>query len=172
MKKILLLLLITIILLSVSCRPKENLPPYWLLFLLGGTSTVNSNNSVNNTVNTPQFSPEGGIYDTNESVTITSTTDGATIYYTTDGSNPSISSNKYSTSLSFHVSTFSLKAFATKSGLWDSNIQSADYTYLCGGGNGCPTGTICQSGICQQVCFSDSDCGYEKICNIEVNICQ
>jgi sugar lactone lactonase YvrE len=44
---------------------------------------------------TPTFSPAGGMYTTDQNVTISSATSGATIYYTTDGTVPSTSSPKF-----------------------------------------------------------------------------
>ena len=75
---------------------------------------------------TPTFSPAAGSYEGTQSVTITSTT-GATIYYTTDGSTPTVSSSVYSSAISVS-STQTIKAFAKKNGLTDSEVATAEYT--------------------------------------------
>ncbi len=74
----------------------------------------------------PLFFPPGDVYDSQQSVTITSSTDGATIHYTTDGSEPTISSQVYSTPLTVSSAT-TLKAFATKESLDPSPINVANY---------------------------------------------
>lgn len=79
-------------------------------------------------VATPTFSPAAGSYSSTQSVTISSTT-GATIYYTTDGTTPSTSSSVYSSAISVSES-MTIKAFATKSGLTDSDVATATYTIV------------------------------------------
>ena len=75
---------------------------------------------------TPTFSPAAGSYEGTQSVTITST-NGATIYYTTDGSTPTANSSVYSSAISVS-STQTIKAFAKKNGLTDSEVATAEYT--------------------------------------------
>ena len=75
---------------------------------------------------TPTFSPAAGSYEGTQSVTITST-NGATIYYTTDGSTPTANSSVYSSAISVS-STQTIKAFAKKNGLTDSEMATAEYT--------------------------------------------
>lgn len=77
----------------------------------------------------PTFSPAGGTYTEAQSVTITSTTEGAAIYYTLDGSTPSTSSTKYTGPVTISK-TATIKAIATKSGMNNSAVNSADYTIL------------------------------------------
>lgn len=74
----------------------------------------------------PVFSPPSGTYNEAQSVTITSTTEGATIYYTTDGSDPTTASSVYTSPITVTVNT-TIKAFAIKSGLDGSAIDSASY---------------------------------------------
>jgi hypothetical protein len=81
-------------------------------------------------VATPAFSPAGGTYDADQSVTISSSTAGAAIHYTTDGTNPTTSSPVYSTAISVagDGTTMTIKALAVKTGMTDSTIASAAYT--------------------------------------------
>ena len=78
-------------------------------------------------VATPTFSVSEGTYIGTQSVEISCATDGATIYYTTNGTDPTTSSSVYSSALSIS-STTTLKAFAVKADLDDSEIASATYT--------------------------------------------
>ena len=57
-------------------------------------------------------------------VTISCATSGATIFYTTDGSTPTPSSSAYSSALTVAIGT--VKAIATKSGMYDSAIASKE----------------------------------------------
>ena len=75
---------------------------------------------------TPTFSPVAGTYEGTQNVTIRST-DEATIYYTTDGTTPTTSSSVYSSAIPVSANT-TIKAFATKSGLTDSQVGEATYT--------------------------------------------
>jgi hypothetical protein len=80
-------------------------------------------------VATPVFSVGSGTYTTTQSVTITSGTSGATIRYTTDGSTPSSTSGAvYSAAVSISATT-TLKAIAYKSGMTDSAVTTATYTF-------------------------------------------
>lgn len=79
------------------------------------------------TVETPTFSPNGGTYTSNQSVTITCTTPGATIGYTTDGTEPNANSPVYSSTINV-AKTTTLKAKAFKAGMNDSATVSATYT--------------------------------------------
>jgi regulation of enolase protein 1 (concanavalin A-like superfamily) len=75
----------------------------------------------------PIFSPAAGTYTSLQTVTISTATEGATIRYTTDGSTPNSSSAVYSGSINVNESK-TIKAYATKSGMTDSNIAQAIYT--------------------------------------------
>ena len=78
-------------------------------------------------VATPTFSPAAGAYI--GPVTISTTTSGATIRYTTDGSTPSETNGTvFSTSITLTSNT-TIKAIAYKSGMTDSNVASAAYTF-------------------------------------------
>ncbi|MBQ7532313.1 MAG: chitobiase/beta-hexosaminidase C-terminal domain-containing protein, partial [Bacteroidales bacterium] len=79
------------------------------------------------TVATPTFTPEGGEYTESQTVTIACTTEGATIYYTLDGTNPTTNSTAYTTAITISETT-TVKAFAVKAGMNDSNIATATYT--------------------------------------------
>ena len=79
------------------------------------------------TVETPTFSPVAGTYTSVQSVTIACATDGATIYYTTNGSTPTTSSTPYTEPIEV-AETKTIKAFAVKDGMIDSEIATAAYT--------------------------------------------
>ena len=78
----------------------------------------------------PTFSPAGGIFNTAQSVTISSTTDGATIYYTTDGTDPSSTNGTVYTAAIPVSTTTTIKAIAIKEGLLNSEIATATYTIV------------------------------------------
>ena len=77
---------------------------------------------------TPTFSPEEGAYEGTQNVTISST-NGATIYYTIDGSDPKTSGTKltYTSAISVNED-MTIKAYAVKSELDDSDVAEAAYT--------------------------------------------
>ncbi|WP_397537136.1 endonuclease [Rummeliibacillus pycnus] len=60
-------------------------------------------------------------------VALTTTTEGATIYYTKDGTEPTKSSNVYSKPIAIQNNT-TLKAFAVKESLKNSQVTSYEYT--------------------------------------------
>ena len=75
----------------------------------------------------PVFSLESGSYDTNQSVTISSTA-GATIYYTTDGSDPTTSSAVYSGAIALEdEGNYTIKAIAVND-YGTSSVATAEYT--------------------------------------------
>ena len=84
-------------------------------------------------VSTPTFSPAGGTYTTEQTVTISCATSGATIYYTTDGTTPSASSTEYNAAITISETT-TLKAIAVKDGT-SSSVAEATYTINTGGGD-------------------------------------
>ncbi len=79
----------------------------------------------------PEFSLAAGSYEGAQSVEITCATDGATIYYTTNGSDPTTSSAVYSTAIPVTANT-TIKAYAVKADLDDSQIAEAAYTITAG----------------------------------------
>ena len=89
-----------------------------IMYCTGGTPTP--------TVNTPTFTPAGGIYYGPQTVTIACTTLGSTVRYTTDGTDPTENSSVYSTPLSINETT-TVKAKAWKAGYDASAIASATY---------------------------------------------
>ncbi|MES2318407.1 MAG: beta-1,3-glucanase family protein [Pseudomonadota bacterium] len=75
----------------------------------------------------PVFSPAGGLYATQQSVTLTSVS-GTTIYYTLDGSAPSITSTKYVAGSPLLVrSATTINAIAVRADLQQSRRASATY---------------------------------------------
>ncbi len=75
---------------------------------------------------TPTFSPEAGAVFSGTTVSISST-EGATIYYTTNGDDPTTSSSVYSSPIEITTAT-TIKAFAVKDGMYDSEVATASYT--------------------------------------------
>jgi alpha-tubulin suppressor-like RCC1 family protein len=101
-------------------------------FLAGWTpSSVTSAAYVIDLVDTAEpvaFSPPGGSYTTQKTVTLTTGTAGATIYYTTDGDDPTTSDSSVSSGGTVSVTrSLALKAMAVKSGLADSPVRRHDY---------------------------------------------
>ena len=79
------------------------------------------------TVATPTFTPVGGLYFGPQNVTIVCATEEATIYYTLDGTDPTTASTVYTEPIAISETT-TVKAFAVKEGLTDSEIATAVYT--------------------------------------------
>ena len=77
-------------------------------------------------VETPVISPEGGNYNTIQTVTITAA-DGATIHYTTDGTEPTESSTLYEGPITVDHS-MTIKAIAVMDGMDNSEVATATYT--------------------------------------------
>jgi len=79
---------------------------------------------------TPTFSPPGGTYASDQSVTISCATSGVPIYYTTNGSTPTTSSTPYTGAISVagHGTTMTIKAIATAPGYSSSAVGNATYT--------------------------------------------
>lgn len=79
-------------------------------------------------VATPSISPSSGKFFPSQQVTISCSTSGATIRYTKDGSDPTSSSPKYTAPFTVSATT-TVKARAFKSGMADSSVASATFTY-------------------------------------------
>ena len=82
-------------------------------------------NKVVHQVETPVISPEGGNYNTIQTVTITAA-DGATIHYTTDGTEPTESSTLYEGPITVDHS-MTIKAIAVMDGMDNSEVATATY---------------------------------------------
>ena len=83
---------------------------------------------------TPTFSPEGGVYTTDQSVKLNSATEGTTIYYTIDGTTPTLNSLKYEGSIPVSETT-TIKAIAVKEGMDVSKVASATFVFCQHAGN-------------------------------------
>ena len=106
---------------------------YYVRFKATGTSLESDNQVLTISsyvapisVATPTFSPDGGEYSEEKSVTISCVTDGAKIYYTEDGTEPTSNSKVYSSPISVSKTT-TIKAIAVKDGI-SSGVASASYT--------------------------------------------
>lgn len=75
---------------------------------------------------TPTFSLASGTYTGAQSVTISDATSGAAIHYTTDGTTPTASSSTYQNAITV-TGNMTIKAIATVSGFFNSNVASASY---------------------------------------------
>ncbi|HEX3073256.1 MAG TPA: FN3 associated domain-containing protein, partial [Ignavibacteriales bacterium] len=80
------------------------------------------------TVKALAFTPEGGQYDADQTVTITTATEGAEIYYTLDGKAPSYKSTLYTAAISVPLNT-TLKAIAYAPGKVRAKATSAAYLH-------------------------------------------
>ncbi|MCQ2307677.1 MAG: chitobiase/beta-hexosaminidase C-terminal domain-containing protein [Bacteroidales bacterium] len=79
-------------------------------------------------VSKPEFSIAAGTYTEPFEVSISCSTDGATIYYTTDGTEPTAGGSVYSEPIAVSTTT-TIKAFAVKAGMDDSEVATATYTF-------------------------------------------
>ena len=82
----------------------------------------------------PVFSPDGGTFEDQVEVTITTDTEGATIYYTTNGAEASENSKLYEGPITL-TSTTTLRAIAVKEGMNKSFQTIATYTVTTSGGD-------------------------------------
>jgi len=83
----------------------------------------------------PTFSPEGGVYATDQSVSLSCPTAGAIIYYTTDGTDPTTASTAYSGAITATVNpTTTIRAIAIAPLFGQSAVRTAKYknTYAIG----------------------------------------
>ena len=74
----------------------------------------------------PSVNIHDGIYFENQIITLSTITEDAVIYYTLDGTEPTTSSTLYTSSININVTT-TLKAFAVKEGMHDSDVLTIDY---------------------------------------------
>jgi hypothetical protein len=79
---------------------------------------------------TPVFLPNAGSFDSDQYITIGSSTMGANIYYTTDNSAPSTSSTIYTTPVLVRGNGISetIKAIAVKAGMDNSDVAIGNFT--------------------------------------------
>jgi hypothetical protein len=93
------------------------------------SSIISRNYVITDQVETPEFSPEPGLYTTTQFVSISCATDGAQIYYTTDGSMPTQSSELYTAPIEIPLdSQIEINAKAFKEDWTPSEISTATYT--------------------------------------------
>lgn len=79
-------------------------------------------------VQAPIADKTSGTYNNSVSVSLSTSTSGASIYYTLDGTNPTSSSALYSSPITISTTT-TLKAIAIKSGMTNSDIATATYSF-------------------------------------------
>jgi hypothetical protein len=105
------------------------------------SGTASATYTIESQVATPTFSLAAGSYTATQTVSISTTSPApTTIYYTTNGSTPNTNSPVYSGPITVSASE-TLKAYATKSGYFDSNVATAAYTIGSSGGGGISFGS-------------------------------
>jgi alpha-tubulin suppressor-like RCC1 family protein len=77
---------------------------------------------------TPVLAPAPGSFGSNQTLTIACATTGATVRYTTDGSEPTPASASYASPLAL-TQTTTVKAYAAKAGVADSNQVAGAYVF-------------------------------------------
>ncbi len=86
------------------------------------------------TVATPVIMPASGSeLEAGDEITISCATEGATIYYTTDESDPANGGTVYNGAIEFTGETMTVKAIATKTDWFDSEVATATYTVAVAG---------------------------------------
>lgn len=93
------------------------------------SSVKSSAYTITPTVATPVFNPDGAVYTSTQSVTITCATPSVTIRYTTNGSEPTSSSTRYNKAINISSNT-TLKAKAFRSGYNPSATKTAVYAFV------------------------------------------
>lgn len=92
---------------------------------------ISSDYTITDAVADPVVNIYGGLYNSTQNITITTSTNGASIYYTLDGTEPT-PENTVSSGIDSITATISntstLRIIATKDGMPSSNIVSIDYT--------------------------------------------
>ncbi len=95
------------------------------------SAVASANYTIETQTAAPTFNPVGGTYASAQSVSMSSTTSGASIYYTLDGTTPNTSAGGstllYSSPITVSATT-TVKALATASGFFTSNVSTAAYT--------------------------------------------
>ncbi len=87
-------------------------------------------------VSTPSISPNGGNFDSPQTVTVSDTDSGLAgfaMYYTTDGTTPTTGSTLYTAPIAVNTS-LTLKVLAVATGFLNSAIASATFNVVRGGG--------------------------------------
>lgn len=101
----------------------------------------------------PTFTPNGDTFYLTQNVVLNSETSGATIYYTTNGQDPTTESSVYSEAIVVSETT-TIKAFAAKSGLIDSEIVSATFTKETGTPLAAPENLACNTKTYNSLTFT------------------
>jgi len=96
---------------------------------VGGVDTSTFTYTVKGNVKNPMINPAGGSFSSPQQVKITTATSDAIIYYTDDGSTPTANSKKY-TGPFVVSSSKTIKAIATKVGMYNSSVSSESYNFI------------------------------------------
>jgi alpha-tubulin suppressor-like RCC1 family protein len=109
---------------SLTLKAKAFLPGWTPSTTMSEAYTIN----LADTAEPVAFDPPGGVYTTEQTVTLTTGTAGATIYYTIDGDEPTTSDASMSSGGTVDVEhSLRLRAITVKAGLSDSPVRSHDY---------------------------------------------
>jgi Legume lectin domain/Chitobiase/beta-hexosaminidase C-terminal domain len=97
------------------------------------SSVSSAKYTIESQVVTPTFSPAPGAFNSAQQVALSTTTAGATIFYTTDGTTPGTSvggsTKQFTAATPIAVSsTTTIKAIATASGFFNSNVATGTFT--------------------------------------------
>jgi hypothetical protein len=95
----------------------------------GGALEGCNSNITEGTCAIPTFSPNGGSFNSTQSVTISCSTVGATIYYTADGSTPTTGSTEYTGAITVSSSE-TINAIAVAAGYHISAVGSATFKVI------------------------------------------
>lgn len=88
-------------------------------------------NADDNAVAAPTFSKEEGSFSDPFELTLSCATEGAKIYYTIDGSIPqAVLGDMYAGGIDIPAATTTVKAFAVKEGMTNSEVVTKTYTYV------------------------------------------
>ncbi len=99
----------------------------WVIYPIDTIAMLGSHTTPLAIVDAPVISPDGGNYQDEVEVSITTTTPSATIYYTIDGSTPTDASLLYSAAFTL-TEDATVKAIAMKDGMVTSTMTSAAFT--------------------------------------------
>lgn len=110
---------------SISVSP--NTTKTYTLTAKNGQGIVTASVTVTVRVAAPVITPNGGSFTTAQSVSLSSITPNAVIRYTTNGTTPTATSPRYTAPFTV-TGTTTVKAYAKKTGMGDSEVSSAIFT--------------------------------------------
>ncbi len=116
---------------TISVTDSMSIKAYAYLVGLADSDVVTASYTIGDQVAAPTFSLPEGSYNDPQTLSLTAITSGASISYTTDGTDPTNSDTAQVYTSSFTVdSTMTVRAYAAKSGMTNSNIVEISYTIV------------------------------------------